>query len=137
MLFLSSCSYNDVSDIKTDIEILDFCNATQEDFKKYNSAFSGQDIEFNVDDYRLLKVRISVLNKNNFSIGIQGAECIKNNYFYLPGNSVDIEPTYPIASNQQIDLDIYIYVHNSLTDENEISEKLNELSITMRSYKVN
>lgn len=126
----SSCK-NTTNYIKenVDVNILSFCNASEEDFNKYNSAFSGENVEFAFEDYRLLKVTYKISNKNDFSIRVFNNQVIKNKDFYLVENCIDLEPTYAISPNSSLDVDVYVYINKDLTNENDILNKLNELDI--------
>ncbi|MCH5314891.1 MAG: hypothetical protein J1E81_03175 [Eubacterium sp.] len=134
---LSSCSNStDYIIGKIDVKILNVCNATEDDFKRYNNAFAAQNVEFIIDNYRLLKVTYELSNNNDFPINITGTQSISNDDIYLPSDSVDFEPTYPISANSSVEVDIYIYVNNDLDNENEILNKLNDLNIVFSAFKV-
>lgn len=129
-VLLSSCK-NTTNYIKenVDVNILSFCNASEEDFNKYNSAFSGENVEFAFENYRLLKVTYKISNKNDFSIKVLNNQVIKNKDFYLVENCIDLEPTYAISPNSSLDVDVYVYINKDLTNENDILNKLYELNI--------
>ena len=122
-LSLSACSSDTSGDINNNIDIafITCCNATEEDFQKYNNAFSNETVVLQKDGYRLMKAKCEITNKNNFA---------KNSEFQLTENAADYEPTFSIEANSSYDFDIYIYVSNELTDENEILQKLNNLIIS-------
>lgn len=135
---LSACNSDKSGDINNiDIVFLTCCNATEEDFQKYNNAFSNETVVLQKDGYRLMKAKCKITNKNNFAISFEKVNAIKNNEFYLTDNSADYEPTFSIEANSSYDFDIYIYVSNELTDENEILQKLNNLIISFSTYKAN
>lgn len=129
-VLLSSCK-NTTNYIKenVDVDILNFCNASEADFQKYNSAFSGENVKFTFENYRLLKVTYKISNKNDFSILVYNNQEIKNEDFYLVENCIDLEPTYAISPNSTLDVDVYVYINNDLTNENDILNKLNDLNI--------
>lgn len=136
MLFISSCS-NTQTDIneKIDVRIQSFCLASEEDFERYNNAFTAQNVEFTIDNYRLFKVTYEISNNNDFAINIMKTQSIQNDDIYLPSDSIDLEPTYPISANSSLAVDIYIYVNNDLVNENDILNKLNELNIVFSAFK--
>ncbi len=135
-IILSSCK-NTKDNIKEniDIKIVSFCDAEEDDFKKYNCAFAGDNAELVVENYRLLKVTYNILNKNDFSIKVFNSNVIKNNDFYLVEDCIDLEPTYAISSNSSLDVDVYVYINNDLTDKDDILNKLYDLNIDF-SYVV-
>lgn len=135
---LSSCSNTDTSNIKkkVDIEILNFSDATQEDFKRYNNAFTDSKPDMFVDNYKLIKMNCKIKNNNEYPISFESIKEIKNDDCYLSSDAVDYEPTFSIRPNDSKNVDIYIYVNKNLT-ENKISETLNDLDIDLCEYKVN
>lgn len=139
ILSLSACSSDTSDDINNNIDIaFKTChNATEEDFQKYNNAFSSETVVFQKDGYRLMKAKCEITNKNNFAISFDKVNAIKNSEFQLSENAADYEPTFSIEANSSYDFDIYIYVSNELTDENEILQKLNNLIISFSTYKSN
>lgn len=138
-LSLSACSSDTSGDINNNIDIafITCCNAAEEDFQKYNNAFSGETVVLQKDGYRLMKAKCEITNKNNFAISFDKVNAIKNSEFQLTENAADYEPTFSIEANSSYDFDIYIYVSNELTDENEILQKLNNLIISFSTYKAN
>lgn len=137
ILSLSACNSDTSDDINNNIDIafITCCNATEEDFQKYNNAFSSETVVFQKDGYRLMKAKCEITNKNNFAISFDKVNAIKNSEFQLTENAADYEPTFSIEANSSYDFDIYIYVSNELTDENEILQKLNNLIISFSTYK--
>jgi len=121
---------------KISLSVVSFCDATQEDFKKYNSAFPAEEeIKFTFENYRLVKVTYKFTNNNDFSVTYKNVRTLKNDDFYIPPENLDIEPTYPIASGQSLDIDAYIYVNKDLTDKSELEKKLNALNVEAIAYK--
>lgn len=139
ILSLSACNSDTSGDINNNIDIafITCCNATEEDFQKYNNAFSNETVVLQKDGYRLMKAKCEITNKNNFAISFDKVNAIKNSEFQLTENAADYEPTFSIEANSSYDFDIYIYVNNELTDENEILQKLNNLIISFSTYKSN
>lgn len=139
ILSLSACNSDTSDDINNNIDIafITCCNATEEDFQKYNNAFSSETVVLQKDGYRLMKAKCELTNKNNFAISFDKVNATKNSEFQLTENAVDYEPTFSIEANSSYDFDIYIYVSNELTDENEILQKLNNLIISFSTYKAN
>lgn len=125
---LSSCDSGvpNTNRNNVDVDILSCCNATQADFMKYNSA---DNLELTIDNYRLMKFDYKFTNNNDYAINVQGLQSFKNEEFYILPECVDIEPTYPFAPGETFNLDVYIYVGNQLTDEDEIIDKLFDLDI--------
>ena len=138
-LSLSACSSDTSGDINNNIDIafMTCHNAKEEDFQKYNNAFSNETVVLQKDGYRLMKAKCEITNKNNFAISFDKVNAIKNSEFQLTENAADYEPTFSIEANSSYDFDIYIYVSNELTDENEILQKLNNLIISFSTYKAN
>lgn len=138
MSFLSSCSNADTSNIKkkVDIEISNFSDATQEDFKQYNNAFSGSKPDMFVDNYKLIKMNCKIKNNNDYAISFESIKEIKTDDYYLCSNAVDYEPTFSIRPNDSQNVDIYIYVNKNFTKD-KTSKILNDLDIDLREYKVN
>lgn len=139
ILSLSACNSDTSGDINNNIDIafITCCNATEEDFQKYNNAFSNETVVLQKDGYRLMKAKCEITNKNNFAISFDKVNAIKNSEFQLTEIAADYEPTFSIEANSSYDFDIYIYVNNELTDENEILQKLNNLIISFSTYKSN
>ena len=135
---LLSCCNTDTSNIKkkVDIEILNFSDATQEDFNRYNNAFIGSKPDMFVGNYKLIKMNCKIKNNNDYPISFELIKEIKNDDCYLPSNAADYEPTFSIRPNDSRNVDIYIYVNKNLT-EDEISNTLNGLDIDLCEYEVN
>lgn len=138
ILSLSACNSDTSGDINNiDIAFITCHNAIEEDFQKYNNAFSNETVVLQKDSYRLMKAKCEITNKNNFAISFDKVNAIKNSEFQFTENAADYEPTFSIEANSSYDFDIYIYVSNELTDENEILQKLNNLIISFSTYKAN
>ena len=101
----------------TTVEILSVCNAEESDFQRYNNAFNLENVEFKVDDFRLLKVHCRIENNNDFAVNIMYSYDFRDSDFILKKNSVDIEPTYPISAHNEQDFDFYIYANENITEE--------------------
>ena len=136
--FLSSCSNTDTSDMKkkVDIEIINFSDATQEDFKHYNNAFAGSKPDMIVDNYKLIKMNCKIPNNNEYPISFESIKEIKNEDCYLTSDAVDYEPTFSIFPNDSKSVDVYVYINRNL-NKNKILETLNELDIDLCEYEVN
>lgn len=135
---LSSCSNAGISDIEKQaaVEIINFSDAKQDDFKRYNNAFPNRIPDMFVDNYKLIKMNCKIENKNNYSISFEFLKEIKNDDCYLPSDAADYEPTFCILPNDSRNVDVYIYVNKDLS-EDEVSEVLNDLDIDLCEYKVN
>lgn len=134
----NSNKVNSDSDInsKISLSVVSFCDATEDDFNRENSAFpAGEEIKFTFDHYRLVKVTYKFTNNNDFSVTYRNVKMLKNDDFYIPPENLDIQPTYPIASGQSLDIDVYIYVNKDLTNESELENKLNALNVEAIAYK--
>lgn len=137
LFLLSSCTYSEIEVNKgVTVDILQFCDATNEDFERYNNAFTSVNIELKKDNYRLMKVTCKISNENNFDISVQNVKSVENEYFYLMSNCIDLEPTFSISAHSSMDVDFYIYVNNNLKSDDEIMAKLNDLNIVLEAYKV-
>lgn len=101
----------------TTVEILSVCNAEESDFQRYNNAFNLENVEFKVDDFRLLKVHCRIENNNDFAVNIMYSYDFRDSDFILKKYSIDIEPTYPISANNEQDFDFYIYANENITEE--------------------
>lgn len=121
---------------KVSVEVVSFCDAKEEDFERYTNAFPNKTVEFEKDHYRLVKMNCEVTNHNAFPISFEDMRVIDTDEFYLSADAADYEPTFMIAANSSMCIDIYIYVSNDLTDEDEILAKLNELDIVLLTYRV-
>ncbi len=139
LLSLSACNYYEPESVQKNIEvnILSCCDATQQDFEKYNSALSGANTEFTVDNYRLMKFDCEFTNNNDYAINVQGVKRILNDKFYFLSECVDIEPTYPFGAKETFNLDVYIYVDKELTDEQNIIDELNNADIIFDIIRCN
>lgn len=115
-LLLSNVPTPEISK-RTTVEILSVCSAEESDFQQYNNAFNLENVEFNVDNFRLLKVHCRIKNNNDFAINIMYSYDFKDSDFILKKNSVDIEPTYPISEHNELDFDFYIYANENMTEE--------------------
>lgn len=102
---------------KATVEILSVCSAEESDFQRYNNAFNLENVEFKVDDFRLLKVHCRIENNNDFAVNIMYSYDFRDSDFILKKNSVDIEPTYPISAHNEQDFDFYIYANENITEE--------------------
>ena len=94
ILSLSACNSDTSGDINNNIDIafITCCNATEEDFQKYNNAFSNETVVLQKDGYRLMKAKCEITNKNNFAISFDKVNAIKNSEFQLTENAADYEP---------------------------------------------
>lgn len=101
----------------TTVEILSVGNAEESDFQRYNNAFNLENVEFKVDDFRLLKVHCRIENNNDFAVNIMYSYDFRDSDFILKKNSIDIEPTYPISAHNEQDFDFYIYANENITEE--------------------
>lgn len=115
-LLLSNVPTPEISKMTT-VEILSVCNAEESDFQRYNNAFNLENVEFKVDDFRLLKVHCRIENNNDFAVNIMYSYDFRDSDFILKKNSVDIEPTYPISAHNEQDFDFYIYANENITEE--------------------
>lgn len=121
---------------EADVSVISFVNATEEDFQRYNNAFPLGKPELDRDNYRLVKLNCEIKNNSPFAISFSKLQPINNDDFYLSDDAADYEPTFCIRENKSMLVDIYIYVNNELTDENELRDKLDKLKIKLLAYKV-
>lgn len=115
-LLLSNVPTPEISKMTT-VEILSVGNAEESDFQRYNNAFNLENVEFKVDDFRLLKVHCRIENNNDFAVNIMYSYDFRDSDFILKKHSIDIEPTYPISAHNEQDFDFYIYANENITEE--------------------
>lgn len=139
LLSLSACNYSEPENVQRniDVNILSCSDATQQDFDKHNCALTGDEVEFTVDNYRLMKFDCEFANNNDYAINVQGVKRILNDKFYFLSECVDIEPTYPFGAKETFNLDVYIYVDKELTDEQNIIDELNNADIIFDIIRCN
>lgn len=137
--FLIACRADIGNTSYLNMVINNVADATEDDFYQFNSAFNSAngDVKFVIDDYRLVKVNCDVINENNYDVNIFRAINLNDDStdIYIPPENLDIEPTYPVASNSRLNVDFYIYVKRNIVSEEKIINELQKSNVVI-TYKV-
>ncbi len=120
---------NDVKNINVSLKYSGF--STESDFSIFNSAEKVYRNKKN--GYNIIKIDCLIKNSLNKAINVTGAEPLNDNDFIIPDECIDIEPTFPINANTQLNVTMYVYAKENLTEE-EIKERIKKVNINLVFY---
>lgn len=93
----------------------------------FYNEFSKNQIQFDKDNYNLIKLNCEVVNNSDEIITIYDFDVYNSDSFVIPINSVELESPSTLIPNNEFDFEFYIYVNKDLSHD-EIIDLLKENS---------
>ena len=86
------------------------------------------------EEYNKL-IKLTITMNNNSKYDLSGfISTIYDDYIYMIPESVNLEPTFPIVANSNINVDAYIYINENFKTDNEINDILKKTDFNFLFY---
>lgn len=115
--------------------------AKDSDFEKYKNSFPSEyaappdyEIEFEKDNYYLIKVVCTINNGSSKNLSYLYFESYKDSMLMYAAEAINVAPSYPMSPHSTESFDAYIYVDKSLDTEEKIKNELADTDFKFTAY---